>query len=320
MKEPTLGHYASKMLEEWTALRDKVRRQPSTPTGTDIDVSSTYLVELIEDAVCWTVSPTAFPLVWNTDVTTLDFENQRLPFPIMCIEYNFDYSVLGFSEERIDALQDPAFQRMLILFEISETEFAMMSCYKPRHNLKEVGINWSISPIALVFNYSHITNLQDWFRPNGETIEFEFNMPNGKSPRMVPALPMFNDSFDKFTEKEINGLMRDMADEINVSFGLLGILSCGNAPVREILPPAQLNKKRVKNGKHPLPTYRTLHISDHSGRAKNSDSHGGHASPKTHWRRGHIRNQPTAKGYIKKWIRPTIVGSGVAPKPEVVLT
>jgi hypothetical protein len=116
-------------------------------------------------------------------------------------------------------------------------------------------------------------------------------------------------------------LSHDLADEIKVMYGLFAILSCSNAPEVAVEPSAKLNKKRVKSGKLAIPTYRTLHISDHRTTG-NAGGTGSHTPKRTHWRRGHIRNQKTAKGHIRKWIKPTIINAdkGEAPKPDTVLT
>lgn len=319
MKEPTVGHYVPKMIEDWRRLYNRVEGRRRTSSGDEIMKSAELIIEALEMGVCWTISKTAFPLVWNTDITSLDFENQRLPFPTMCIEYDFDYEHVGVSKERLKTIADPAYKRIIILTEISETQFALISCYQPAYK-PDIDIDWSISPVTIVFEYKQFDHMEKWLNVNNEQLRMAFNTLDGDSPMITCSAPMFQETFDKFTDEELQGIMTDLADEIRMSFGLLGILSCNNAPVKEILPPAKLNKKRVSRGKAPLPTYRTLHVSDHTVRGGKTSSDGTHASPKTHWRRGHIRNQPTAKGYIRKWIKPTIVGSGVAPKPEVVLT
>lgn len=322
MKKPMIGHYTPKIIEEWSALRNTVRRSPKVPTGEIIDDSATWLLEVLEQGVCWSINQDAFPLVWNTDISSLDFENSRLPYPTMCIEYEFDYQFLGVTKEKIDKLADAAVRRVIMLTEVDEDCFALISAYQPEDTsmMENMKVSWMFSPLAMMFSYSSFDDMEKWMKVTPEELSIQFSTRKALEPWVVPAAPMFQEAFENMTEAQLQGLMTDMADEIRVAFGLLGILSCNNAPIREILPPAQLNKKRNKRGKSPLPTYRTLHISDHVNRPKTSDSHNGHASPRTHWRRGHIRNQPTAKGYIRKWIKPTIVGTGDAPKPEVVLT
>jgi hypothetical protein len=108
---------------------------------------------------------------------------------------------------------------------------------------------------------------------------------------------------------------------LGVLLRLVRVLECDNAPVREIPEPAKLNKKREARGKLKIPRYRTLHISDHRTRKTPvSLDKGTHASPRTHWRRGHIRHMTVKGQEVKRWIKPTIVGGGTAPAPDIKLT
>jgi len=319
-KEIKVGHYVPKMKEEWTALHKKITgRRVKVESGELIRESADMILEILNEGVCWTVTPAAFPLVWKTDIDSLEFEKQRLPFPNMCIEYDFDYAFVG--KNPLNST-DPAISRIVMLTEVTDQLFALISAYRPqeKHTMGDVIISWSVAPVAIVFDYSLFDDMSKWMSTDGEFLNMAFNKADGSSPLLAPALPMFEEVFDKFTQDELRALVTDLADEIRIAFGLLGILSCKNAPIEKIAPPAKLNKKRVKSGKAEIPMYRTLHISDHTTRQKSGQSDGTHASPRAHWRRGHIRNQPTAKGYVRKWIKPTIVGSGPAPKPEVVLT
>lgn len=316
-KETQLGHYVPRMIEEWRGIEKRVKRQPSTPTGEKIEESCELLLDTLDKAVCFTVSQAAFPLVWQTDLATIDLENQRLPFPVMAIEYNFDYVWLQIPKAKMDKIQDLAYKRIIILVEISETQFALMSAYRPTLPVDGLTMEWATSPVSLVFDYAHLNRMDEWYVTDGEEIKIAIGGEG--QPRITASLPMYDEIMDEMVGEQVEILMKDMADEMRMAFGMLGILSCSNAPIEKIAPPAKLNKKRVKSGKAPIPTYRTLHISDHTSRGTGG-SKGSHASPKAHWRRGHIRNQPTAKGIIRKWIKPTIIGGADAPKPEVVLT
>lgn len=319
MKEPKLGHYVPRMIEEWRRLEKRVKSRPPTTTGDLIINSCDLLLDTLDKAVCFTIGESAFPLVWQTDLSEIDLEGQRLPFPVMAIEYNFDYEFLKVSKEKMDSINDPAFSRIILLVEISDTQFALMSAYR-LHNVPErVDIEWAMGAASMVFDYEMLENMDNWYKVDKETNSLSLAMGGPGEPKVTASLPMFEETVNNLPDHEAEHLVKDMADEMRMAFGMLGILSCDNAPIEKIAPPAKLNKKRVKSGKSPIPTYRTLHVTDHTRRGTGGAT-GTHASPRAHWRRGHIRNQPTAKGVIRKWIKPTIIGGADAPKPEVVIT
>jgi hypothetical protein len=68
-------------------------------------------------------------------------------------------------------------------------------------------------------------------------------------------------------------------------------------------PPIALNKKRAKNGKKPFRDYHVLKATQELER-EHRDLGGTHASPRIHFRRGHIREYEDGR---KTWIRSTIV-------------
>lgn len=80
------------------------------------------------------------------------------------------------------------------------------------------------------------------------------------------------------------------------------VFSCSNVVAAENKPPRFINAKRVAKGKVPFFTYRTLHI---TGEGTSSAKAGGtHASPRLHFRRGHIRRL----GDKRIWVNACMVG------------
>jgi hypothetical protein len=90
--------------------------------------------------------------------------------------------------------------------------------------------------------------------------------------------------------------------------------------VEQIITPAphKLNKHRVKRGLPSIGEVREIVI--HHGKnvyAASGQQRGSHASPRMHWRRGHLRRLPS--GEITN-VRPCLVGSvGEAVKPSYVV-
>lgn len=82
------------------------------------------------------------------------------------------------------------------------------------------------------------------------------------------------------------------------------IFSCCNVTTIEHQPPKFINNKRIKKGKVPFFSYRTLHITGETSE-KSEPTGGTHASPRLHLRRGHIRKLPDGR---RTWVRSTLVG------------
>lgn len=66
----------------------------------------------------------------------------------------------------------------------------------------------------------------------------------------------------------------------------------------------KLNKKRIKNGKVPLVDYTTISLTPINENVKTNGIQGTHASPRPHWRRGHVRKYKSGR---KTWIDPILV-------------
>jgi hypothetical protein len=87
---------------------------------------------------------------------------------------------------------------------------------------------------------------------------------------------------------------------------LTALLACRNVSTEVIPAPARLNRARVARGKLPLPDYHTLTIKLTETRHVGGGSQGGHGSPRSHLRRGHIRQLPN--GPI--WVSPAVINPG----------
>ena len=80
-----------------------------------------------------------------------------------------------------------------------------------------------------------------------------------------------------------------------------------NVTVPEITAPKMLNKKRVAKGKQPFFSYRVLQIQAPRG-VRAVAGGGGHAAPRAHLRRGHIRRLEERT----VWVRPAMVNLGAS--------
>lgn len=111
-------------------------------------------------------------------------------------------------------------------------------------------------------------------------------------------------------------LVADFALELSAVVGLIAANECINIEQAVVPAPERLNKKRRKAGKRPLDTYRILELASSSVMNK-GEAHGTHASPRQHFRRGHIRHLPGGN----VWVNSCVVGSankGIARKDYAV--
>lgn len=110
-------------------------------------------------------------------------------------------------------------------------------------------------------------------------------------------------------QKALSLTLADSSDEVNCALNFAALTACGNVSSDVISAPAALNKKRLKSGKVEFFDARVLVVGDGGYKASGglNRSHGtGHASPRAHLRRGHIRVLPT--GNI--WVNAAMVNAG----------
>ena len=103
------------------------------------------------------------------------------------------------------------------------------------------------------------------------------------------------------------------------------ILDCSNAPVVDVPPSPTRRAVARSRGTVPPRTYRTLKLTNLENRSARQIGLGSDHDGRTvctHLRRGHIRNVKTAKGHVKRWIKPCIVNANKGDEliNETVLT
>lgn len=87
-------------------------------------------------------------------------------------------------------------------------------------------------------------------------------------------------------------------------FKFLSVLNCSNVRSEIVLPEPALNKKRSRNGRVPIYSYKVLILKSKERRLAVGRG-GTHESPRIHLRRGHIKNRATGSF----WWQPCVVGS-----------
>ncbi len=69
----------------------------------------------------------------------------------------------------------------------------------------------------------------------------------------------------------------------------LNLLSCKNISTEDILPPEKVNKKRIKNGKLPLYSYKVLNVNPFGDKNQTSGGRLNEYHNRLHFQRGHFK-------------------------------
>ena len=108
-----------------------------------------------------------------------------------------------------------------------------------------------------------------------------------------------------FGEENINHYIQEMKDEMNVAIVMLDILNCQNVVTKDVVPPEKLNRKRIRNGKLPLYTYKILEVVKGKPKSKNAGSvtwdYQSPASVRFHLCRGHFKTFTPDKPLFGKY-------------------
>lgn len=99
----------------------------------------------------------------------------------------------------------------------------------------------------------------------------------------------------------MNELCKDAPDFMRLAMTLMVMISSSDLT---LAVPQKLTKKMKALGVHRPPVCRELKSVRYDANKHNG---GTHASPRQHWRRGHIRNARTKDGHRPVWIKPVLV-------------
>lgn len=162
--------------------------------------------------------------------------------------------------------------------------------------------------------------ISDWFNINYETkgLEIQFTAQDHEEGVHVVGFK------DTVIPEGMSNLAKNICSNgLHFLLKLMMLMECSNAPV-EMVVPSKLKKQIAKQSRKPEPRpYRILKLSasEHS-QAASMGATGLGGTVRTHLRRGHIRNVKTARGHVRRWIKPCIVNADKADKiiNETVVT
>lgn len=95
------------------------------------------------------------------------------------------------------------------------------------------------------------------------------------------------------------------AEHAGVTVSWLAALRCVNVQSIDNQPPEALNRKRLRQGKVPMFTYKTLHVAQKRAGCGRGEEDSGRTPPRLHFRRGHVRRLDSER---LTWVQPCMVG------------
>ncbi len=327
-----LPHYSTHAQEFFAGLAPKLNMAGVSPTY------ELFLAGCLRDSVKFLL-PDNGHLFADRDYRPAMFELQRLPYPLCALEFRADEQLyaqgsdLVQADKRIALCFDPhklppylakLLDGLLLggLGALPERCVAITSVYFGN------GV-WgaAVGIVVVDLDGDEPIQLSDEAQVLAAT--------GGRGPmtlniaaqvRGTPSKHALPTTFYTFPERSrLVGLTNDAAyealyidtlDEVGVVYEFLAAINCANVDTSDVAAPAKLNAKRARNGRVPFYAYKVLDLAPSSGHdPAHPGAGGGHGSPRTHLRRGHLRRLGERSNNKVLWINASVVNAGKAGGP-----
>ena len=257
----------------------------------------------ILEAQYWHIDPEITGLFKRTKIDAGGIKNVRLPHKRVAVEYSM-------AEDNIDigANQEACHKRILLLDDIPLGPYHTPSLSVSLIYFRKSSKKWLPVP-SIGIPWSLIDDVNSWFN----------EMPGKNLEWKVDYAQLFvSQNFNVM--KDANQVMLELVEEIQFSLAFMQIAACSNVQT-EILS-TDVTGEPIRRPKKLIPYHKQYHKFLLSPQQKQYNKYTGDyegTSKTAHWRKGHIRRQPTRAGTVLKWINPTFVGVGIAnPLPVLV--
>ncbi|KVP39953.1 hypothetical protein [Burkholderia ubonensis] len=134
-------------------------------------------------------------------------------------------------------------------------------------------------------------------------------------PATFIAFPARSRIVGQTAEQATEALYIDTIDEVRTAYEFLAAINCSNVGTQDVPAPKLLNDRRKKKGRALFYPYKVLDLSPSTAPGERGEGGGTHASPRTHLRRGHIRQLGERSGYTVLWINATVVNAKTGAEP-----
>ncbi|KVP75078.1 hypothetical protein WJ96_04755 [Burkholderia ubonensis] len=323
-----IPHYCTHAIDFFAELANWMPQRLGIPADFEL-----LLCELMRDSIKFLLPDNGY-LFADHDFRPAMFDLLRLPYPVCALEFTATpelyaaHSGLAYSAKRIALCFDPRqlppaqisrFSRLCgkpFLDSVPERCLAVMAVY-------EANGTWSAAVGVVLIDLD-----EDKPMPLKGEIPEELRVvaerigERLKSKKTVHGLPatfltfpgrsrLVGQTVDEATE----ALYIDTIDEMRTAYEFLAAINCSNVGTQDVPAPKLLNDRRKKKGRALFYPYKVLDLSPATAPGERGEGGGIHASPRTHLRRGHIRQLGERFGYKVLWINATVVNAKPGAEP-----
>ena len=247
-------------------------------------------------AQVWHLPENATDLLLHTKPDAAAMEKVRLPHLVTLMEYNLspEFNTMGEG-------QYPCRNRAALLRQTDDYISVTFIFHTSERN------TWlAIPPICIPF--TAIDDISQW-------LIFD----DVKGLGIVTNFLQFDKAYDDMSKKDANLIIQEAHLDIRCVLSFLQITACSNITSTYIPVSPKVRKNAKLRGKYSPLGYREFNLGNkiqvHTGTHNKTTD----IIRAVHWRKGHIRMQPTNKGVIRIWIQPVIVGSGTPPSTPIIV-
>jgi len=251
----------------------------------------------------WKIEPEITNLFQKTKVDADGIRDIRLPHHSLIIEYTMPED----EPESLTGEQIRCTRRMIKVDQIidfGEEHIVVVAFYYQDDPGMWLAVPFVGIPVRL------IDDLDSWFtsfkNQNAWGVDYQKLTMATNYNNMNPA--------DSAT------IVSELIEEIHFVLAFMQIVACSNVQT-EVLS-THVTGEPIVSTRKSAPYHKTYRRFVLSPQQKQYNKYTGDyegASKACHWRKGHIRKQPTKAGIVAKWINPTFVGAGTAnPTPVLV--
>ena len=316
-----IPHYCTHAIEFFDELAELMPERLGIPADFEL-----LLCDLLRDSVKFLLPDNGY-LFAEHDFRPAMFDLLRLPYPSCALEFTATpelyaaHSGLAYSSKRIALCFDPRqlppaqiarFSRLCgkpFLDNVPERSLAVMAVY-------EVEGMWSAAVGVVLIDLEEDKPLPlkgeipEELRAMAERVGER--LQSKKTAHGLPAtfltFPGRARIAGQSAEEATEALYIDTIDEVRTAYEFLAAINCSNVGTQDVPAPKLLNDRRKKKGRALFYPYKVLDLSP-SSPGERGEGGGAHASPRTHLRRGHIRQLGERFGYKVLWINATMVNA-----------
>jgi hypothetical protein len=319
-------HYCTHALESFTELASFVPDKLGVPADLEL-----LLCDLLRDSIKFLLPDNGY-LFAEHDFKPAMFDLLHLPYPVCALEFAATpelyaaNSGLSQSAKRIALCFDPRalppaqiarLSRLCnrpFLERVPERCLAVMAIFAVEGMWSaSVGVVLidleSDKPMALKGLSGELSELTDRVADRLKVAKTAHGLP-----ATFHAFPIRAGLVGQSVDTAVESLYIDTIDEVRTAYEFLAAINCSNVGTQDVPAPKMLNERRKKKGRALFYPYKVLDISPASVSGKEGAG-GTHASPRSHLRRGHIRQLGERSGYKALWINATMVNARAGGEP-----